>query len=84
MTATVLEHDAEVMSDAQLQEQISGQPADVQAEITRINDTARDRALQAALLVPVAAGLLGLANGFRMMRLPDIKPSADVEGASLG
>jgi hypothetical protein len=82
--ATVLEDDAQVMSDAQLTEQIAGQPRDIQDEIIRINDEARDRALQAAMLVPVLAGLIGFANSFRMIRLPDIKPSADIEGVALG
>jgi hypothetical protein len=45
---------------------------------------ARPRALQVALLVPLFAALLGLINSFRMMRLPDIKPSASTEGMSLG
>jgi EmrB/QacA subfamily drug resistance transporter len=82
--STLLEHDAEVMSDAQLQSQIAGQPPAVQDEIIRINDEARDRALQAAMLVPVLAGLLGFANSFRMIRLPDIEPAADIEGVALG
>ena len=41
-------------------------------------------ALLIALRVPLLAGLIGLFNGFRMMRLPDIKPSASIEGAALG
>jgi hypothetical protein len=36
------------------------------------------------MLVPILACLLGFVNSFRMMRLPDLKPSADVEGAALG
>src|SRR3712207_7067674 len=32
-------------------------------------------ALQVALVIPIAAGLLGLANSFRMARLPDPTPS---------
>jgi EmrB/QacA subfamily drug resistance transporter len=82
--ATVLEDDAEVMSDSQLQAQLAGQPPDIQAEVIRINEEARDRALQVAVLVPVLAGLLGLVNSFRMMKLPDIVPSASIEGAALG
>jgi len=39
------------MSDAQLQEQIANQPPETQEEILRINDDARPRALQIALLV---------------------------------
>ena len=30
------------------------------------------------------AGLIGLVNAFRMVRLPDVKPSADIEGYALG
>ena len=82
--ATVLEDDAEVMGDAQLQQQIASQPPAIQAEILLINDEARARALQVALLVPVIAALLGLANSFRMVRLPDIEPSAAIEGTVLG
>ena len=59
-------------------------PTDVRAEILRINTDARDLSLQVALLVPVLAGLIGLANSFRMRRLPDITPSASLEGTTLG
>jgi EmrB/QacA subfamily drug resistance transporter len=82
--AQVLEDDAQVMSDTQLSALLVGQPEPVRAEIVGINDEARDRALQAALLVPVTAALLGLLNGFRMRRLPDIKPAASVEGMDWG
>ena len=34
--------------------------------------------------MPLLAGLIGLFNSFRMVRLPDVKPSADLEGYSLG
>jgi hypothetical protein len=34
--------------------------------------------------VPILAGLLGFFNALRMMRLPDIEPSAAVEAAALG
>jgi hypothetical protein len=37
-----------------------------------------------ALLVPFLAALLGLINGFRMMRLPDPAPSSAGEGMVLG
>ena len=33
--------------------------------------------------MPILAGLLGLFNSFRMMRLPDIEPSASAEAAAL-
>ncbi len=82
--ATALDEDAQVMSNTQLAEQLVGQPADVQAEIIRINTEARHLALQVALLVPLLAGLFGLVNSFRMMRLPDVAPSAAVEGLVLG
>jgi MFS family permease len=78
--AVALEEDAQVMSDTQLQEQIAGQPAEVQEEILSINAQARFRALQVALLVPLIAGLIGFVNSFRMVKLPDIEPSAAVEG----
>ena len=81
---TVLEDDAQVFSDSQLQSQISNQPEAVQAEVLRINSEARDISLQVALLVPVIAGAIGIMNSFRMMKLPDIKPSANIEGATLG
>ncbi len=79
-----LENDAEVMSNAQLEPLLAGEPRDVQAEILRINKEARDRSLQVALLVPVLAGLLGLLNGFRMRRLPDPVASGSLEGVALG
>jgi EmrB/QacA subfamily drug resistance transporter len=79
-----LEDDAEVMSNTQLEELLTGQPEDVQNEIIRINTDARPRALQVALLVPILAALVGLFNAFRMMRLPDPTPSGSVEGMALG
>jgi hypothetical protein len=79
-----LEHDAEVMSNTQLEEQLVGQPDRVKAEIIHINTVARHRSLQIALLVPLLAALAGLAIGFRMMRLPDPKPSEAAEGMVLG
>ena len=82
--ATALEDDAEVMTNTALTEQLAGQPADVQAEIIRINTDARPLALQVALLIPLLAGLLGLFNSFRMMRLPDPTPSNSGEGLALG
>ncbi len=72
--AAALEHDAQLLSDTQLNERLHGRPASVQQEITRINDQARFTALRAALLIPLAAGLIGLINSFRMLRLPDLPP----------
>ena len=74
-----LEKNAEVMSNTHLQELLAGQPEDVKAEILHINTKARPRALQIALLVPLLAALLGLLNGFRMTRLPDLEPSGAAE-----
>ena len=82
--STALEDDAEVMSNTQLEELLAGQPADVQAEIVRINTDARPLALQVALAIPLIAALLGLFNGFRMMRLPEPEPSGSVEGMAFG
>ncbi len=82
--ATALEHDAEVMSNTALAEQLAGQPPATQAEIIRINTDARPLALQIALLIPILAGLLGLLNSFRMMRLPDPKSSGSAEGIIAG
>jgi len=82
--AQVLEEDAQVLSNTQLDALLPEEPADVQAEILRINSEARDVSLQVALLVPVLAGLLGLVNSFRMSRLPDISPTASLEGTTLG
>jgi Major Facilitator Superfamily len=78
--ANVLEDDAEIMSNTQLEELLADQPAEIRAEIVRINTDARPLALQIALLVPILAALAGLLNSFRMLRLPDPKPSAAAEG----
>jgi EmrB/QacA subfamily drug resistance transporter len=82
--AQALEDDAQVLSNTQLEQQLQGQPAEVQDEIIRINTDARPLALQVALLIPILAGLIGTFNSFRMMRLPDIAPSGSVEGMALG
>ena len=82
--ADVLEDDAQVMSDAQLEGLLAGQPEAVQAEILSINTDARDLALQVALLVTLLASLVGIVNAFRMMRLPEPMPTGAAEGAALG
>ncbi len=82
--SVALEDDAEVMSNTALAEQIVGQPPEVEAAVLEINDEARNRSLQVALLVPLLAALVGLGNSFRMMRLPDVTPSASLEGIDLG
>jgi hypothetical protein len=82
--ANVLEDDAQIMSNTQLAELLADEPADVRAEILRINTDARHRALQVALLIPLLAGLLGLFDALRMRRLPDPVPSAGIEGVAVG
>lgn len=79
--ADALEDDAEVMSNTRLEKQLAGQPPEIRDEIISINTDARPLALQVALLVPILAGLLGLLNGFRMMRRPDPAPSDAAEMA---
>jgi MFS family permease len=82
--AEALEEDAQLMSNTQLDQQLAGQPEEIQDEIIRINTEARPIALQVALCVPLLAGLIGLFNSFRMMRLPDVAPSASTEGLAFG
>ena len=82
--ATALEHDAEVMSNTQLNALLVGQPPETQQEIIRINTEARPIALQVALLVPLLAGIVGLITSFRMMRLPDPVASSAAEEMVLG
>jgi MFS family permease len=81
--ASVLEEDAQVMSDAQLEELLAAQPESVQDEILGINADARDLALQVALVVALLAALGGIAISFRMMRLPDPAPSTADHDAGL-
>jgi hypothetical protein len=49
-------------------------------EMPSSNLDARPRKLQVALLVPLIAGITGLVMSFRTVRLPDIEPSASLEG----
>ena len=79
--AQVLEDDAQVMSDTALEGQLAEQPPEVQEEVLRINDEARPRSLQIALLVPLLASILGLVWAFRMMRLPDPAPTGTAQAS---
>jgi hypothetical protein len=81
--ADALEDDAQVVSNTQIEELAAGEPQAVQDEIVQINTDANDLSLQVALLVPILAGVLGLLNAFRMLRLPDIEPVAKTEVAAL-
>jgi hypothetical protein len=82
--ADVLEDDAQVMSDAQLEELLAGEPQEIQDEILSINEDARHLALQVALGLTLIAAALGTFNGLRMLKLPDPAPSAAAEGAAAG
>jgi EmrB/QacA subfamily drug resistance transporter len=84
LIADRLEEDAQVMSNSQLEAMLEDEPEAAQDEIVRINDEARERSLQVALLVPILASFLGFLNSLRMMRLPDIEPSAAAEGMDWG
>jgi EmrB/QacA subfamily drug resistance transporter len=81
--ADVLEDDAQVMTNTELEELLVEQPPEIRAEILRINSDARPLALQVALLIPILAGVLGLVNAFRMRRLPDPAPPSAAEGMAL-
>jgi EmrB/QacA subfamily drug resistance transporter len=78
--ATALEDNAQLVSTTQLEELLVEQPDEIVDEIVSINSDAGNLALQVAMLVPIIACLLGFANSFRMMRLPDFTPSAAAEG----
>jgi hypothetical protein len=72
------------MSNTHLEQLLAGKPLRVQEEILHINETARPRSLQFALLVPLLAALLGFVIAVRMTRLPDIEPSSAAEGLLAG
>lgn len=74
---SALKEDAQVVSDAQVNTLLEGQPERIREEIVEINDDARSRALQAGLLFPLLAILIGIAAGVRMLRLPDPAPQDD-------
>jgi hypothetical protein len=82
--ADTLEHDAQVVSNTQLEEMLAHERSAVRQEVLQINRDSTNLALQVALLVPILASGLGLFNSFRMLRLPDIEPSGGLEGAVLG
>ncbi|MEV4632150.1 MFS transporter [Rhodococcus coprophilus] len=78
--AQVLEDDAQVMSNTQLEELLVEQPPAIRDEIVRINTDSRPRALQVALLVPLVAGLAGILICLRMGRIPDPKSHERPDG----
>jgi EmrB/QacA subfamily drug resistance transporter len=79
-----LEHDAQVVSSTQLDKSLPSAPPQVHDEIVDINKEATHRALQVALLVPILASLLGVFNGFRMRRLPDVAAAPAAEASLVG
>lgn len=79
--ATVLENDAEVMSNTQLDALITEQPAEVEAAVLEINDDARNLSLQVALVVPLLAALVGLVVSLRMVRLAASGPQTALGAA---
>ena len=81
--AQVLEDDAQVLTNTQLEELLADQPQEIQDDIVRINTDVRPVALQVALLIPLLAALLGLFNSFRMVRLRDPEPSGSGEALVL-
>ncbi|MDF2994024.1 MAG: transporter, partial [Microbacterium sp.] len=79
--ATVLEEDAELMSNTGLSELLEDEPPEAADEILRINSMAGPIALQIALFVPIVAAGLGVLNALAMRRLPDATPSSREQGA---
>ena len=63
---------------------LATEPEPIADEVIRINTEARPFALQVALLVPLFAALIGLVVSFGMVRQPDVKPSASLEGLDFG
>jgi MFS family permease len=81
--ADTLEHDAQVVSNTQLEEELRHERPAVQKDVLSINTRATNLALQVALLIPILAGLLGVFSASRMMRLPDVESANSVEAAAL-
>ena len=84
VVADALEHDAEFMTNTDLEVLVAAAPPATQAEIIRINTEARPISLQVALLIPILASLLGLLDSLRMMRQPDPTSSGKAEAYALG
>jgi EmrB/QacA subfamily drug resistance transporter len=82
--AQTLEHDAQVISNTDLEQLLARESERTQEEIIRINTDARHRALQVALLVPILAAFAGLLNSFRMVRVPEPTPTHAAEEMAFG
>ena len=80
--ADALEDDAEVMSNTQLEEQLAGQPPRDPGRRSSGSTPTRGRSPSRSRCSSRSSpGLLGLLNGFRMMRRPDPTPSAAADMA---
>ena len=79
--ADVLEDDAQVMSNTQLEELLAEQPPEIRGGDRPDQHRRTAARAQVALLIPLLAGLLGLFNSFRMVRLPD--PDRPAAGEAL-
>jgi hypothetical protein len=72
--SVALQGDVALLSDAQVQAALVGQPPEIVNEVVRINEAARDRALGLAELV---LGLVSLLGFFVALRLPkEPRPTA--------
>jgi MFS family permease len=84
LIADTLEHDAQVISNTDLELLLAREPERTQEEIISINTDARHIALQVALLIPILAAFAGLLNSFRMVRVPEPTPSHSGEEMVFG
>ena len=83
--AEVLEEDAQVVSNTQLEELLDGQPdADPRGDPPHQHRGTADRLAGGAARSRSSPGSLGLLNSFRMVRTPDPTPSGSAEGMVLG
>ena len=83
--ADALEDDAEVMSNTAARGAARGPAAGRSRTRSSASTPTRGRSPSRwRCSIPLLAGLLGLLNSFRMMRLPDPTPSSAVEGMALG
>jgi hypothetical protein len=80
--ATALQGDVSLLSDAQVQAALVGQPPAVANEVLRINEIARDRALGVAQLVLGLVAVLGLLVALRLPKEPSPTAAAANNGAA--
>jgi uncharacterized protein HemX len=80
--ATTLEHDAQAVSNSQLEKQLAGQPKATQDEIIKINTQARHLALQiAATPAPYRTGVAPSSRASVSSCSPASKPSTAPGGS---